>query len=371
MRIFISSLITGMEPYRAAAVSAIRSLGHEPVMAEDFRAQPVSPQVACLRGVRESQAVVLILGAEYGAKQNSGLSATHEEYREARDSRPVFAFAQRGVQHGADQAAFVEEAGTWGGGLYRDGFSSPEELQQQITQSIHQWELATQAGPVDEKALLEQAINRIPDEPHGYVRSGHELILSIASGPRQPVLRPSQIDKKTLHETVLQAALFGPQKIFTPDRPNVVQIKDDQLFITHGENSRVVMSGEGDILLQLTIKQASGGIGGMVVIEEHVTETMVAALRYAAWLLDHVDQTQRLTHVALAATISNNDHLVWRSVTEQRDNPDSYSMGFGHKNREPVHLSPPSRPRPALVHQQTELVEDLVTLLRRQFQGNR
>src|SRR5690606_2688555 len=144
----------------------------------------------------------------------SGLSATHEEYRDARDSRPVFAFAQRGVQQEADQAAFVEEVSKWSSGLYRDVFGSPEELQQQITRSIHQWELATQAGPVDERALLEQAVGGIPNEPRGNVRSGHELILSIASGPRQPVLRPSQIESEALHEKVLQAALFGPQKIF-------------------------------------------------------------------------------------------------------------------------------------------------------------
>jgi hypothetical protein len=36
MKIFVSSLITGMEPFRAAAREAIIQLGHEPVMAEDF-----------------------------------------------------------------------------------------------------------------------------------------------------------------------------------------------------------------------------------------------------------------------------------------------------------------------------------------------
>ena len=66
MKIFISSLITGFEPLRSAARSAIQVLRHEPVMAEDFGARPTSPQVACLQGVRDSDLVVLSLGDRYG-----------------------------------------------------------------------------------------------------------------------------------------------------------------------------------------------------------------------------------------------------------------------------------------------------------------
>ena len=73
-----------MEPYREAAAQAIRTLDHEPRMAEDYGASPGSPQETCLRGVRNADATVLLLGTRYGARQESGLSATHEEYREAR-----------------------------------------------------------------------------------------------------------------------------------------------------------------------------------------------------------------------------------------------------------------------------------------------
>jgi Domain of unknown function (DUF4062) len=46
VKVFISSLITGLEPVRAAASAAVKGLGYEPVMAEDFGARPTSPQVA-------------------------------------------------------------------------------------------------------------------------------------------------------------------------------------------------------------------------------------------------------------------------------------------------------------------------------------
>lgn len=48
MKVFLSSLIIGMEPFRAAAREALTTLRHEPTMSEGFSAQPNSPQVACL-----------------------------------------------------------------------------------------------------------------------------------------------------------------------------------------------------------------------------------------------------------------------------------------------------------------------------------
>lgn len=62
MKVFISSLISGMEAERAAVKRAIEVLGHQPVMAEDFGARASSPQVACLAGLRDADLVVLILG---------------------------------------------------------------------------------------------------------------------------------------------------------------------------------------------------------------------------------------------------------------------------------------------------------------------
>jgi hypothetical protein len=139
MKIFISSLITGEEPIRAAAKEAIEQLGHEPVMAEQFVASPTSPQVACLQGLRQSGLVILILGAHYGAKQSSGLSATHEEYRAAKGQMPVIAFVQEGVARDDDEQALVTEVQGWEAGLFRGGFTTPEQLRGLITRSIHQW----------------------------------------------------------------------------------------------------------------------------------------------------------------------------------------------------------------------------------------
>lgn len=97
MRVFISSVITGYEQFRDAVAAAVRSLGHEVVRAEDFGASPETPQQACLGGLRQADVVVLVIGARYGSVQPSGYSATEEEYREARESRPVLVFVEQAV----------------------------------------------------------------------------------------------------------------------------------------------------------------------------------------------------------------------------------------------------------------------------------
>src|SRR3712207_7756598 len=83
-RVFISSLTTGYGAVRDAASQAIERAGCEPVRAEDFPAGTVSPRTACLDGVASCDGLALILGACYGEPTVAGISATEEEYREAR-----------------------------------------------------------------------------------------------------------------------------------------------------------------------------------------------------------------------------------------------------------------------------------------------
>ena len=43
------------------------------------------------------------------AAQQSGSSATHEEYREAREIKPVLVFVESGIERGARQQAFLDQ----------------------------------------------------------------------------------------------------------------------------------------------------------------------------------------------------------------------------------------------------------------------
>ncbi|GBU15894.1 MAG: hypothetical protein COT28_12865 [Methylobacterium sp. CG08_land_8_20_14_0_20_71_15] len=369
VKVFISSLIAGLEPIRAAARAAVVGLGHEVVMAEDFGARPTSPQVACLEGVRQAGIVVLILGKDYGARQPSGLSATHEEYREARQSRPVVAFVQEGVDRDADEAAFVREVQEWVGGLFRGGFTSPEDLQAKIGRAIHEVMLSRAAGPVDEGNLLERALGMLPEDRRGSVSMGRHLTVAIASGPTQAVLRPSRIEDRTLAEELSQAAMFGPLRIFDRRKGVAEAVEDGALVIRQERETSFTLTPQADLLFALPIPRGDDMMGG--VIEEDVADLLGQTFRYAASVLDRVDPTQRVTHVVPVAAIGDAQMLAWRTRAEtDRGRGGGMSYGIGRGEPGPVRLTPALRTRSALVHDAADLIEDFVTLLRRAYRSN-
>lgn len=192
MKVFISSAIRGLEPFREAAVRAAAALRHEVKRSEDFGATAVTPQQACLAGVRWAHVVVLLLGACYGERQPSGLSATHEEYHEAKSRCSVLAFVERGVEPEAAQQEFIDEVRGWAGGLLTGEFASPEELQDAVTRALHELELAQQAGPVDESEMADRAWALIPD------RYGLQGAMCGEVGRAPPAEVPSKADPTSL-----------------------------------------------------------------------------------------------------------------------------------------------------------------------------
>ena len=81
-----------------------------------------------------------------------------------------------------------------------------------------------------------------------------------------------------------------------------------------------------------------------------------------------MDPTQRLTHVAVAASIEASEHLGWRTQKEQDASPHSGQMRMGGA----AGLAPTcvDRPRAALRFDATRLAEDLMVPLRRQRKGS-
>ncbi|NII55821.1 DUF4062 domain-containing protein [Luteibacter sp. SG786] len=366
MKIFISSLIAGMEAYRAAAKSAIESLGFEAVMAEDFGAQPASPQVACLQGLRSSDAVVLILGDRYGYPQHSGLSPTHEEFREARETRPIFAFKLAGIVPEADQQILIEEAGGWSTGLFREEIDSPTALGRLVTQRLHEWTVARSAGTVDEQDLVNTALGALPERRRGFYTGGQSIAIAVAGGPRQAVLRPSDMDSRDLHDAIKQAMLFGPRKLFADVRSLDAAVDSGKLVLRYdGGKAQVSIDGRGTMFIMVPLTPREHGL---VMIEEDVRSTIDSAFSFADWIIEKIDSTQRLTHVAPIVAFLGDNIGTWMSEQEfnSRSTLSGYPMNMNDVHQ-PVVLEPPSRPRPALRHQRPALVDDFVALLRRQM----
>jgi hypothetical protein len=253
MRIFISSLISGFELQRAAARRAVTTLRHDPVMAEDFGAQPNSPQIACLQGLRGSDVVALMLGEDYGfVPPGSSLSATHQEYREARETKPVLAFVQQGISPGPEQAAFIAEVQGWEGGLFRGGFVGVDDLQDGVTRALHDVTLANATAPVDEQEMTARAIALLAPENSNQMTPAM-LDLVVVGGPRQRILRPAELEAPGLSEQLEQSALYGGSRLFDRTLGTASGVECSDLVLRQERGAAIRLTEKGSVSLRLPL----------------------------------------------------------------------------------------------------------------------
>jgi hypothetical protein len=365
MKVFVSSVIAGFGEFRDAAVEAIRVLGYDVIRAEDFGATASSPQAVCLHGVRQADVVVLVLGERYGALQASGLSATHEEYREAQECCQVLAFVSDVVSSDERQRAFVEEVQAWHGGVFTSPFSTPSQLAREVTRRLHALALELQQPGEGHSALLARATALVPQRDHSFRDAA--VVTVVSAGPVQQLLRPSALEDKALASQLKKAAAyeFG---VLDEDAETRVHLRDGVLVIEQDERG-IALDPVGSIrVVQPAMVRESGrGFRMPALIVEDITERVATALRYSAWVLDQLDTTGRLRHVSPVAAIVNGGHWAWRTRQEHARNPNTGQMRMGGESGV-SHLIPSSRPRPLLSQKAVEWAEDLTTLLRREMQ---
>jgi hypothetical protein len=344
MKIFISSLIVGMETLRAAARAAVTALGHEPVMAEDLFAQPNSPQIACLQSVRTADLVVMLFGEHYGIVQgSSGVSPTHEEFLEARDKKPILVFVQEGVTRDPKQSAFLTDVQSWQGGYFRAGFKDANALQTLVTRAVHEYQLSNAAAPLDIELLTKKAVAILQKSQRKSSSSSPMLNVAIAGGPVQQILRPAELESSKLVDALNQQALFGEHRLFSQTSGVKNDVDGTALFLEQEKGARIQVDEQGTLLFRQTLERPAtqGSYGAFAIIEETVVSKLNAVLGYAAFLLDHIDSTQRITHVGIAAAIEAADYLGWRTQAEDDASPNSGTMGMSGRDRPPIFLSKP------------------------------
>ena len=104
--------------------------------------------------------------------------------------------------------------------------------------------------------------------------------------------------------------------------------------------------------------RAMGGLPSL--IEEEVRDRVADGIRYAGWLLNRVDPTNRLRRVGLACRLAGIGYLPWRTRVEAVQSPNSASMGSGLEAADspPVVLA-----RAALLFDITRLADDITVRL--------
>lgn len=367
MRVFISSVITGYEGFRDAVEAAVVSLGHEAIRAEDFGASPDTPQQACLGGVRDADAVILLVGARYGEIQPTGRSATDEEYREARESKPLLVFVERDVTRAPEQQTFLTEVQGWAGGQMTEEFANAEGLRDAATKQLHHLELSQQVGAADPDEMQNRAMHLVPDDN----RNSHKdaLVLAVAGGPRQSILRPAEIEGNDLYEELLQQASFGSHRPLDTKHGTQRVVRGDALLLEQPDAS-IYLNEEGSIRVMIPARDSAADdpMGLSVIIHEDVEERLACALGYVDGILGHVDPTNRLTRVAIVAAVQGGGFMGWRTRAEHAQSPNTVQMNM-QATGGAVGMTPPDRARGALRTNARDIATDLTIRLRRKQQG--
>jgi hypothetical protein len=367
MKVFVSSVIVGFEAEREAAVAAIRTLGHTVIRSEDFGARVASPQISCLQGVRDADLVALVLGARYGAVQASDLSATHEEFREAREHKPVLIFVQDGVEREPRQKAFIDEVRAWAAGGTAASFQTAHELSDTVTRDLHRYELSIATGSVDARDVEERARATVPRSRSGF-SSGTALHLGVAAGPRQQIIRPADLEGDRLYREIAELVQFGPVPVFDPAHGAKRTMRDGALVISQEERV-VAVDGAGTVVLAVPAIERSGRGFDMAIIEEHLRDLLRASLELTGLLYERLDPTGRITDVVPVAALLGAEHIGWQTQAEHDARPGSVSLSMRGGRDECVTLTPSVMRRAALRYDAPRLAEDLTVLLRRQLRG--
>lgn len=366
MKLFISSLISGYEAERAAVAQAATVLRWDVIRAEDFGARPDTPRRACLEAVRAADVVILVMGADYGAIQDGGLSPTHEEWREATKSqKPTLVFVQTVDARDQLQQAFLEEVQGWSAGRFRESFGSPQELRDKVTRALADLRAP---GLADESEVSQRAVAALPEAARGMFGSGSRLDVAVAGGPRQQVLRPAEIESGALITDLHREAMFGPNAVLDSQAATKPGLSGGHLVIAQ-DSAEVAIRADGTILISRSAMSSRSDlrtVGIPSIVEEEVRERIAGALRFAFDVLDRIDPSHRITDVVAAAALRDAGHTPWRTRAEVAANPGSASMPMGNGDSRPVTLDPPMVRRAALVHEADRIAEDLAVLLRRQ-----
>ena len=363
VNVFVSSVIRGQEEWRDAARGAIEMMALQAVLAEDFGASPNAPRTECLAAVRDANVMILILGSEYGQPLGSGLSATHEEYREARESTPVLAFVHDGSAPTGDQADFVREVREWESGHYTGSFSDAAQLRDKVIRALFEFQRDAEAMSLDADALNDRAGDLLPERSYG---GSAELVMAVAVGPTRAVLTASQIGDAELHRYLHREALTGASSVLSTTAGTQQRLTPESIVLDQRDGRRQVeLHTDGSIrVTQPAIRTSSPMDALPALIEEDTSDRVAKVLEFAGSVLDEIDPANRTSHFAVRVLLTGAGHLPWRTRDEQARNPYSAVMNIHPRDRLEAHLTPPVHRRPALRQQSRHLAADLTASLK-------
>jgi hypothetical protein len=320
----------GYEAVRDAAARGIRFGGGHPVRAEDFPASSPSPRTACLDGVASCDGLALILGGHYGFITPAGVSATQEEYQEARRRRKrVFVFLED-VEREPRQEAFAREVSDLIGGHWRKTFSTADELEALVEQAVREATpmVAESTAEAGATRRIRAAVDRRPPGAQGIVW----LQAAWATGRDEEVVDPLRFGERAYQGRNHQLAHAGEAPLFAYEQGKRVEAGLAHLRIAQGEaddwrggRDLVVLDIDADGTLSVALNVTGldpaygmGRLGQMYLISPgQARRRLEQAWAFAAARWNEVDPYLRHEPVFYNVVLHDVDRRRWAEPTPQ------------------------------------------------------
>ncbi len=340
--------------------------------------------------------MMLILGEKYGAIQSSDLSATHEEYNEAlENNKSILVFQQNDISPDYRQGMFIEQVRGWACGHFLAFFSDATELKTGMIRALHKLAIEQSDAGVEDTEIVGRATARITELAE-FDRLDATLALVVAAGPKRSVLRPSELDNDNFRRKIESEAIYGNYSIF--DRSAGVSIRvygNALIFLNESSGGGRMHYGPATLGSLRSIYQSHQRINTLMIdeegtiritrpayhidydhmknslpsmIEEEIGGEILKGMMLVSRILDLIDDSQRLTHVAIiSALLGDIRHIPLRTRAEQKRSPNTIELGWMLPET-PItaSLDQGVHPRAVLFGKKAEeIAEDMAALLRR------
>lgn len=183
-------------------------------------------------------------------------------------------------------------------------------------------DVALSRGPANESELLDRCRKLIPQE-----RNVAQIVFALVASPLEEILRPAEIEKADLADSLMQSALFGKYRVLNPAKGTTTSVSGHTLRISQDEAS-ITLSESGDISVAQSPLTAIGRDGTHGSLVEDLLTKLATSLSFASLTLDTVDRRGRISDVCLGAALLNCDYVPWfkprRSSTQT---PGAWALG--------------------------------------------
>lgn len=364
--VFISSIQAGFEDVRAAARAGVETYGHRAVMAETSGAATASPQRALLDRVAAADIFLLLIGPRYGARQESGLSATEEEFEEARRrGKPILVLVQEGEREPEQEEFLGRATGGWESGLFRDTFRDASDVGLAVVRALRN---------LDERgaraALEPAAVARAQELVAGARREGYGHGGAMARVALVPLLGQRLLDAVALDDPELpdelaaaaRAARLVPQSQGITPHVTAAGITLE-VGERHSGGPTLKVGANAEIVAEASVAGDDPNFGSMRIVPERLEQAVRGAIAFAERAWRRVDPRGEVQEVAITVAIPEAQHRSWG----RGRGGSSISMAGMWSMPETA-----IAPQPALVFRRSDLARDdtiarLVAEMRRVF----